>query len=676
MWNTAVISILIIEIILLASFTIGKFRKRKLNETALFIGSVFALSYVLHLIPFFHSLSEPYTKSDIILGMLACMRSAIKIFVGESNVEAVETFAKAFPLFSVEYALGVIIALLTTISTAIEAFGDSIINGFKLKKTLKKNSCDIVVGNSPAALKYAKTCNAVLLLDDSVSKNSSKELIENGYIVLRKSFTKQLLSSRRLNPSTRYNIICLDAEKVLACVDAFIDYKKEHEKAKNLHLYVEVEGAAAETVQHEIIKKNRMEAYIRTFSADELLARTFVEENPVTKYLPNTYIENAAVKPGTEINIFILGYGTLGRELYRQSVMNNQLVIYDGEYKTLPINYFLCDRNIDPSDWEINGLPNELRELTEEDHFPIPEMPFKTKVIDKLPTSREVLTTIRTNVQSKKSYTFVIIDTEDDFQNIELSAKLKTLLFSNNNYHVFVRSKAAYAENDDTVTYFGNSDNIFTHDIIVNDSLSAMAKKLNEVYTELYASKEERERPDFAEYIKQKAEDEWNKLDRFTMYSNIYGAMNLRVKLNLLGLDYVKNKSGKSSLISERYVRKDTYTYEEYFKPSVRTALLVQEHARWNAYHLLNEHLPLQKDGITVKSSNGKKIRFNVKNSNAKKHACITTFKGIDEMASFLAKKAGNGCTAADYDYYALDEITMISAEDILNSLGYSATEK
>ena len=676
MWSTAVISILIIEVILLASFTIGKFRKFRLNETALFIGSVFVLSYVLHLIPFLHSLSEPYTKSDIILGSLACIRSAIKMFVGESNVEAVEAFTTAFPLFSVDYALGVVIALFATISTAIEAFGDSIINGFRLKKVLKESSCDIVIGNSPTALKYAKACNAVLLLDDGVSKNSSKELIESGYIVLRRSITKQLFSSRQFNPSTRYNIICLDAEKVLTCIDAFIDYKKEDGKAKNLHLYVEIEGAEAATVRHEIIKKNHMEAYIRTFSANELIARTFVEENPVTKFLPDAYIENAVIKENTEINVFILGFGNLSRELYRQSIMNNQLVTYDGEYKTLPLNYFLCDRSIDPSDWEINGLPNELRELKAEDHFPIPEIPFKTKVIDKLPTSREVLTAIRTAVQRQNSYTFVIIDTEDDFQNIDLSAKLKTLLFGNSSYHIFVRSKASFAEDDDTVTYFGNGDSVFTHDVIVNDSLSAMAKKLNEVYVKLYANDEEGNRSDFDEYIKKKAEDDWNKLDHFTMYSNVYGAMNLRVKLNLLGLDYVKNNSGRSSLISERYVRKDTYTYEEYLKPSIRSALLAQEHARWNAYHLLNEYLPLPKDGITVKSNDGNKIRFNVKNADAKKHACITTFSGINEMSSFLAEKAGNGCTAADYDYYVLDEILMISAKDILNSLGYSATEK
>ena len=33
-------------------------------------------------------------------------------------------------------------------------------------------------------------------------------------------------------------------------------------------------------------------------------------------------------------------------------------------------------------------------------------------------------------------------------------------------------------------------------------------------------------------------------------------------------------------------------------------------------------------------------------------------------------------CTAADYDYYIYDEMLITSAEELLNSLGYSVTEK
>ena len=599
------------------------------------------------------------------------------MFVGNPDAENVAEFANTFPLFSYAYLLGIIMALITTISTAIEVFSNSIVNSFRLAKALKQSACDIVIGNSQKALQYAKTCNAVLLLDDGVSKDTVKELIEDGYTVLRKGFTKQLLGSRQLNTSTRYNLICPDDEKVLEHIDTFIAYKEAEIKQKNIYLYVESEGAQAETVRREIVEKSGMETYIDTFSTDELLARTFTEENPVTKYLPKEYIENAAIKQGTEISVFMLGFGKLGRELYRQSVLNNQLVTFDGEYKVLPINYFLCDTDIDATEWSIDGLGEALGELDSAKYFTLPELPFKTCVINKAPTCRQVQTAIKKQVENASGYTFIIIDTDEDCRNIELGAKLKTLLFNDKNYHIFVRSEATYTQDDAIITYFGKSDSVFNHEVIVNDSLSVMAKKLNEVYTAQYVGDEQRSRPDFAEYIQKKAEEDWQSFDYFTLYSNIYAAMNLRVKLNLLGLDYIKEGNGKNTaLISERNNRKDEYTYNEYFDISVRNALIAQEHARWNAYHLLSEYMPLEKAGITLKSDDGKKVRFNVKNTAAKKHACLTTYQGLSTLSAYLAEKAGNGCTAADYDYYIYDESPIISAQELLTSLGYSVVEK
>ena len=676
MWNIISILILIIEATLLFGFIIGRFQKRRLNETALFIGVLIVVNYSLHLVPFLYGVLELGQESNVILGMLDCLGATIKLFVGEANVEAVSGFAEAFPHFSVAYTLGVVIALLTTISTAIEAFRNSITNGFRLAKSLKKDSCDIVVGNSAKALHYAKTCNAVLLLDD-VDKETVKELIEDGYAVLRKSFTVQLLGSRQFNATTRYNIVCTEAEKALDYIDTFIAYKKAETNAKNIYLYLELEGEKAETVRREIVEKNEMEAFIDTFSTSELLARTFTHANPVTKYLPKEYIEDAAIKTGTEISVFVLGFGTLGQEVYRQSVLNNQLVTFDGEYKVLPINYYLCDTGIDVTEWNISGLPEDLGELNAAEYFPLPELPFKTNVIDRTPTSREVLTAIKRQAQKDNNYTLIIINTDEDCRNIEIGAKLKMMLFGAEHYHLFVRSEAAYTEDDEIVTYFGNSEDVFNHDVIVNDSLSAMAKKLNEVYTAQYAGAEERNRPDFAQYIQEKAEKDWNGLDYFTRYSNIYSAMNLRTKLNLLGLDFVKDGNGaNTALITERHGHKGEYAYNEYFVPSVRNALIAQEHARWNTYHLLGEYLPLDKSGITVKSDEGKKVCFNVKNTAAKKHACLTTYNGLNDLSAYLAQKAGNGCTAADYDYYIYDEMMITSAEELLTSLGYSVIEK
>ena len=668
MWTVATVAILAVEIALLVGFVIGRFCKRRLNETALFLGLVFLVNLGLNLVPYLYNAIELGEEMNHVLGLLGCVMSSIHMFVGEGGGGAAE-FSKIVPLFSWAYLLAVLMSVMAAVSTALEAFGNAIRNSFRASKAMKQPTCDVVVGNSAAALQYAKTCNAVLLLDDSVSKDTVNELIEEGYPVLRKGFSPGLLAGRTFNGVTRYNFICFGGDKALAYIDTFIACRRAGKK--HIHLYVEMEGDAAATARREIVEKSGMEACIDTFSTKELLARTFTEEHPVTRYLPGDCVEEAAVKSGTEIALFILGFGGLGGEIYRQSVLNNQLVTFeDGTYKTLPIRYYLCDTGIDATEWNVNGLYEALAQLDGAAYMPLPETPFKTQVMDGAPTSRAVLTAIKEQVK-ETAYTGIIIDTGDDSRNMELAARLKTQLYGEAGYHLFVRSEAAYTTDDEVTTYFGKSESVCCHDVIVNDRLSAMAKKVNEVYTARYAGEGVT-----AAHIQKQAAEEWEKLDYFTLYSNIYAAMNLRVKLNLLGLDYEKDGKGENlSRIGERHGHRGTYAYGDYFAPSARNALIAQEHARWNAYHLLAEYLPLEKNGITVKSSEGK-VRFNVKIPAAKKHACLTTYQGLNELSAYLAEQAGNGCTAADYDYYVYDEMLITAAEELLGAFGHSVTEK
>ena len=676
MWNGISIFILIVEVILLISFIIGRFKKKKLNETTTYLAVVFLVNLALNLVPYLYNVIVLKEKVNHVFGLFGCVMSAVQMFIGQGGGEAAIAFSEIVPIFAYAYILAVLISLIAVITAAIEAFRNTIVNSFRLTNAMKQTDCDVVMGNSPRALRYAKSYNTVLLLDDSVSKDTINELIEDEYVILHKGFTENLLKGYPFNTTTRYNLVCINEEKSLDCVDTFIAYKKAAQKSKNIYLYVEMEGEKAETIRREIIEKNGMEAYINTFSMNELLVRTLIEEHPITKHIPNSYIEEATIKQGTEINVFTLGFGKFCKEWYRQSILNNQLITFDGEYKVLPINYFLCDTNIDTTEWNIGGLAEELGEYNTAEYFPLPELPYKTLTIDKSPASREVLKAIKAKVQKDNSYTLIIVDTNEDCHNIEIAAKLNSALFDRDNYQMFVRSEAAFTEDNANTTYFGKSESVLNHDVIVNDSLSVMAKKLNEVYTAQYAGAEERKRPDFTDYIQKKAEKDWADLDYFTMYSNIYSAMNLRVKLNLLGLDYIKNNNGNNALIEERYDHKGEYAYSEYFTPSVRNALIAQEHARWNAYHLLGEFLPLNKNGITIKSDDGKIVRFNVKNTVAKKHACLTTFNGLNDLSSYLAEKAGNGCTAADYDYYIYDEMLITSVKELLTSLGYSVIEK
>lgn len=681
MWEMLTILILVIEIILLGVFAIGRLRKRKLNETALFVALVFVLSYSLYAVPFLHRAMVLEPDSDYILGLMDCISPTLKLFVGEAKVDGVEDFAKAVPMFSTVYLLGAILAALATISAAEQVFRNTIRNSFRLNQAMKKDACDIIVGHTPRVLHYAQSCNAVLLLDDSVSKDRAVELIKEGYVVLRKSFTASLFASRRFHASTRYNLICPDDGKALTYIDTFLAYRSGNPDHKNIHLYVELLEENTETIRREIIEKSGEGSLITTFCANELLARTFVEENPVTKYLPEGFVENGALKPDTDIHIFFLGAGKLSHALYRQSVLTNQLVTFDRDtYKLLPIHYHICDKNTDADDWELADVKSALSELDSQDYFPLPDVPYDTDVLNKAPASRNVLAGIKKQVQ-KGGYSMIFVATEDDCGNIEIGAKLKAMLLGMENFHMFVRSEVSYTEDEARVSYFGKSERVFTHDVIVNDSLAMIAKKLNEVYTARKLAKE-KDREDFEQYVRETAEKAWNGFDYFTLYSNIHAAMNLRVQLNLLGLDYVKDGKGNNiDLIKQRHQHRGEYPYEAYFTATARNALIAQEHARWNAYHLLREFLPLEKKDIAARplknpEDPAEKPGFDTKNMTAKRHACITTYKGLHLLSSHLAQRAGARWKTQDYEYYVYDENLIVTAPELLTKLGYSIVEK
>ena len=673
MWNLAISLVLLFEVGLFIAFWVGRTKKRDITKHWVFIVLVLAVNMSLYLIPFLYKIASPKDgqKYSIILGLLDAFNMGLESFVGKINADKVEDFALACPLFAPAYLFGVGMAVWATVSNALGLFRKTLKNRRKLKNTLRQPSCDLVLGSSSKALKYAKTNNAIVLPEERADTETINRLIRDGYTVLRRSFSQHLLNSRRFNDTTRYHFICPDETQATEAIDTFISYRKAADAPKHMQLFVEVAESQAASLHRGVIEKHQMEAFIHTFCSNELMARSFTENNPVTKYLPQSYVEMGAIKSNTKINIFLLGFGALGQQLYRQSILNNQLVTFEnGKYQLLPIHYYLCDTHVDEEVWNIRDLPEALAELEESAYFPLPDCPFQTCVIPKAPDSRTVLTTIQKEVH-QGGYHFVIINTDNECCNMDIGAKLKSLLPEAQNFHLFVRSEASFAKNDDMTTHFGNTADILTHDVIVNDSLSTLAKAIHWNYIE----NSNRQQTD-PKKIKD-PQQTWNAMDHFTLYSNLYSALSLRVKLNLLGLDYVPDGKGENlDLLAKHYPRKGSYAYEEYFSPTLRNALLAQEHARWNAYHLVEEWLPMEKANITVKEDDGHRVSFNTKQPASKKHACITTYHGLHDLSTFLAEKAGRNCKAQDYDYYVYDESLILSAAETLGRLNYSLTEK
>ncbi len=657
-------SMLVIQFIMVVFYIILFALNKAHNHTKLRFISITVANVVVQSLPkFYNNLSPNGEAENWFFILIDSIGDSIKMFVGEINTANFTDFANNYKMFYAVLILGTLIAITNTYLVADNIFRNKLKNRKLLKKRLSGTSCDIVVGHGTSAMKYVQNHNAsVLLVDDKVSKETVSTMIDSKIAVLHHNISSGFFEHPFFNTTTRYNIICpSDQNNVLEYIDSFISYKDSHSDSSNFYLYVEIESEMAETIRREIIDKSSCKAYITTFCSSELLARTFTEKHPITKYLPCDYIENASIKPDTELNVYMLGFGKLSREIYRQLILGNQLMKYEnGEYTLLPVNYKIFDPSADPDDEIISGIHQDLNELDESLYLPLPSVPFKAEVFSRSPSCHDVFSHIGKSLSTKNSYTYIIVNTDDDCRNIELGVKLKNRFCNNGNFHVFVKSEASYTEDGEKITYFGKGEDVFTHNVIVNDSLSKIAIKLHEIYLS-----------------KNVQSDPWDKLDYFTVFSNIHSALNLRVTLNLLGLDYEENGECKNlDLIEKRLNRESINTFEDYFKESSLNALIAQEHNRWNAYHLLSGFLPLERKAITKDPNCTTKIKFIIKDTVTKRHASLTTHRGIGELSHYLAELAGDGYTAKNYDYYQYDTNLIDTIEELFRELGYSIIDK
>ena len=143
MWTIATVAILTIELILLMSFIVGRLKKQALNDTAVFVALVYVVNLALNLVPYLHNVIVLKEPGNPVLEVLECMVTSVRMFIGEADGASAEGFSEIVPLFAYVHLLAVVLSLMTTISAAIEAFGNTIRNYFRRKKALKQTVCDI-----------------------------------------------------------------------------------------------------------------------------------------------------------------------------------------------------------------------------------------------------------------------------------------------------------------------------------------------------------------------------------------------------------------------------------------------------------------------------------------------------------------------------------------------------
>ncbi len=667
MWETLNQALFIAEIVLAVVGVMFVWGKKNAIRTFVYLAFVFVLNSMLYTVPALYE--------ELVLGegrhplfyAMDIIPAAIKAFVGDGATGMVEGYSSVFPVYAYIYAIGLALGVVSTYFAAISAFGRRILNVFKVARMLNSSSCDIISGNSPEALGYAKSyANTIIALSKGTDKSVVNDLVNSGYTVVKRSLSKEFFDSRFFNSSTRYNVVLPndDGDHYDKITDA-LSYLNASAKSRNIHFYIETDEEAMPTEKNYIdtvAKEHR--ADITLFSRNELIARTFVDENPITADMPTCFFDaDTSVMADTELNVFMLGFGKLSREIYRQFVVNNQLCTFDGkEYRAHPVNYILCDSKINKRAWDINGLSDAMDKLVRDEYFPLPDMPYSTECIDETLYEMDYLGVIAERIKKENAFSYVVIDTSDVYRNIDTAERLNLLLDGSNNFRVFIYNNSEISVYGN-INCYGSIQSLYTHDVIVNEKLTALAKSINTFYS---------------------GADTWGELSYFDMYSNIALAGNLRLKLNLLGLDYSKDGKGEGYALLENALEKidlDQTCYDHYFDRGVKTSLLAQEHFRWNAYHMMSGYLPMKKSEISVEADDSGKIKKTVKNNHLKRHGCLTTYNGIDSLSEHLAEKSNdiakdNTYTSADFDYYKYDGLLLRAMPEFFKENKFSITKR
>lgn len=638
------------------------------KKNMLYLAPTFLIIYLLHItaavfngdeIDFFYCFSLIYTTLDV-----------LKFKAVKSMLMPI---CRAYPLYYVDFVLAFIIGGVTVIMSVASFFGMRLNNLCRVSGLLKKK-CDIVIGDSNSALKYVMSSKTCLLLGADISSQRYVELIKQGIRVLRVPLIEKPLFKKLKRGG--YNIIVFRDTRYsyTKIIETFMGLTDNGE----INIYLEANLQEMKILKEKFIAKadKVKNTYISGFNKYELSARRFVVDYPITKYIPRSfYNDNYSLKSDKKIHVVFIGFGKFNYQIFRMCAMQYQFAReQSGKLLSHPVGYHIYDNNEQALHNEFfSKIQYEFNENFSDCDFQKPENICELKDVKRLDiNSVEAKKTFKSFV-TKDSFTYFIISLEDDLEDASYAQTVKRLLDDGDNYRIFVRAKnnngEKLNETSDKIIYFGEERKLYTHENIVNDDLSELAQKINLLYNRIADPPEwlrklkddktmtpekqnaelnaELADPENRDYMRAK----WAELPNIEQESNLYHALNLPFKLNMLGFDMVKKCGEDDFGITEEEYNKhyinsgresDYGDYSFFFKTESSNVLAFTEHSRWNALYILYDYRQMKKSDIKIeerRGENGAAIKTMPHKSTAlKQHACITTYYGLNDLIAYKYK--------------------------------------
>lgn len=629
------------------------------KKNLIYLAPTFILIYLLHLSArLYNGGALNFFSYFALLGSVLEVITKFKV-----DTDLVLPICNAYPVYYAAFILAYIAGGAAVILSIASFFSPRIRNFFSIRRTLH-GGCDIVIGDCADSLRYARANKNSILLIPDISRARYAELLKNGYKVVR----RQLKDFCKNFSKGEYNLILFSSANIpyTQIIEQFIAIKSD---GRTITLNMGSNQESVKVIKERLIAEadGKVSAFINCFSKHELIARQFVVQYPITKFIPRSFFnENYSLKPDKDINVVFIGFGKMNYQLFRMCSMQFQFATQnDGKLESKPVHYYIYDHKDEALHNEFfSRILYEFEEDFKDCDFPRP---------DKICDIAEVCRTDINSVEAKKrfkelvtdnGFTYFIISLNADLEDASYAQTIKRLLPEGGNYRIFVRAKSnAEKLGNDGIIYFGDESKIYTHGSIVNDDLSEFARRLNMLYDniqnmpEWLAAIRHLPAEQQGEALEKSLSDpshrnlmraNWENRPMIEQASNLYHALNLPFKLNLLGFDMVKCSNGNRNGITEtefnkRYINTGKINnYADvnfFFGLQSSNVLAFIEHSRWNALYILYDYKQMKKRDIVavkqVEKDGTIKISAPHKNIALKQHACLTTYYGLKELIEY-----------------------------------------
>lgn len=433
----------------------------------------------------------------------------------------------------------------------------------------------------------------------------------------------------------------------------------------------------------------------------------FVTRYPMTQFLTGekaALLEgNGCVKSDMNFNMIFVGFGDTNREIFLDSFSTNQFITHrENDFPGLKtVHYHIFDhkkavdhdKNLNHSLFRyMDDFEELLRtgKLAADQYLELPPKPEAPILYEMGIDSQEFYDRIwEICTENPKSVNYLVIAFDDDFNNIDLAQRLadKKNEWALSDLHIFV--KIRNSQNEDVASFlkdrgacayipFGNES--FTLDQVIHNKIEEMAYLRKRATLNTESPDDPLNRKKRIGSATARVLYSWYTTDQITRRSSIYNILAVRMKLQLLGLDYMpKGEADKKQPLSEEEyfniyaagcmpektkqpgeyrgarMSYDRKTSEEDYKTYLpRRNLAVQEHYRWNAFMIRSGFIPATKAQIRegkVKSYTGTRFHANLCSFEA-----LFTFRQMRNEWAAKQEPVRKPEDVIAYDYKLMDE--------------------